>query len=67
MGLVTFPTVEIHQLIKQGRIVAAADDLQKEDRRQFERVRALLAAAAPKDLAEANRRYRILSDDLHLF
>jgi putative transposase len=65
--VVTFPTVEIDQLIKQGRIVAAADDLQKEDRRQFERVRALLAAAAPKDLAEANRRYRILSesDDLH--
>jgi putative transposase len=51
----------MNELIRQGRIIAAPEELRAEECAQFESIRQLLAAAAPSDLAEANRRYRILS------
>jgi transposase InsO family protein len=60
--LISISTSALQELIGQGRIVATADDRDAQQA-QFERVRSLLASASPADLAEANRRYRILNAD----
>jgi transposase InsO family protein len=63
--VVSLPLSSVSDLMKRGQILAPPIPGMEDDRPRLERVRRLLAEAGPEDLAEANRRYRILNAYLH--
>src|SRR6266542_4120665 len=63
--VVSLPLSSVSDLMKRGQILVTPTPGMEDDRPRLERVRRLLAEAGPEDLAEANRRYRILNAYLH--
>jgi putative transposase len=63
--IVSLSLSSMSDLIKRGQILVIPPPGMEDDRHRLERVRRLLAEAGPEDLAEANRRYRILNAYLH--
>src|SRR5262249_8728388 len=63
--VVSLSLPSVSDLVKRGQILVTPTPGMEDDRPRLERVRRLLAEAGPEDLAEANRRYRILNAYLH--